>query len=831
MDKTTRRVAAWCLAIMKTFAASNLSPATAQAQGTAFTYQGWLNASGSPANGSYDLRFALYDSSDQPGKLLAGPVTNSAVMVSNGLFSTLVDLGNAYAGTSNWLELAVSPSGANAFAALAPREQLTPMPHALFANSTSNLLGGVSASQLSGSLPAAQISGTLSPTQLPAGVLTNGASGVSLSGTFGGNGSGLTSLDTSNLTGILPLATLPGSVMTSFYTLPWLSPGTETNYFLITNSPNPDCNLVVYYSAGLSTNGVIVWTNTAADGTNVYLAWNDPNVDFYLGNSGYSISTKNPADVDHNNFYVNGGSQNDTAGNYTNLFGPVWENYFGTAIALQVYSAAAELIVSNSEYVFDGLAFNGSFNGSFTGNGVNLSNVPANTLTGVLSNSVLPQGTQSKTLWLIEGDSYTSDIFTYGGCTSVVNRTNSYMWYLYTNYTTVGAVSYYNNAYPGRPASIFAQEYQNVLHPMATSWPGPKYYFVMGGYNDINGYGANSNTVFGYLTNAIALANADGCITVLGIQLDGYASNPTNPYATGTNWVNWVNLCSMLRTLTNNLPTQPRYIVDTAAHWYEYNYLCDGIHPDGYANISIASLYNEVLSGVLGNHISEYGGGGGNIGGAMPIKGTTVFDTPNVVMSQLTTRNILLQQGGTITGNGSSLTNLPASSITGTLGLAQLPGPVVTNSANGVTLSGVFAGDGSGLTSLHASNLIGTISAANFLCTVVTNFPDAAGPLPVSFEFTSHGGRLLISTSGSGSASTQSLIGMVVSLDGTILGTNKIYASTASGHLAFIPKTFVVTGQAAAAHTLSLSALPNLSYTTTTDDNDTFCVTVQELPY
>jgi hypothetical protein len=31
------------------------------AQGKAFTYQGRLNDSGSPANGSYDLGFAIYD--------------------------------------------------------------------------------------------------------------------------------------------------------------------------------------------------------------------------------------------------------------------------------------------------------------------------------------------------------------------------------------------------------------------------------------------------------------------------------------------------------------------------------------------------------------------------------------------------------------------------------------------------------------------------------------------------------------------------------------------------------------------------------------------------
>lgn len=36
-------------------------------QSTAFTYQGCLNNGESPANGNYDLRFALYDSTNNPG--------------------------------------------------------------------------------------------------------------------------------------------------------------------------------------------------------------------------------------------------------------------------------------------------------------------------------------------------------------------------------------------------------------------------------------------------------------------------------------------------------------------------------------------------------------------------------------------------------------------------------------------------------------------------------------------------------------------------------------------------------------------------------------------
>src|SRR4051812_39169417 len=54
------------------------------AQGTAFTYQGQLNNNGTPAQGIYDLRFTVYDSTNAPGVLIAGPVTNAATGISNG---------------------------------------------------------------------------------------------------------------------------------------------------------------------------------------------------------------------------------------------------------------------------------------------------------------------------------------------------------------------------------------------------------------------------------------------------------------------------------------------------------------------------------------------------------------------------------------------------------------------------------------------------------------------------------------------------------------------------------------------------------------------------
>ncbi len=65
---------------------------SAFAQGTAFTYQGRLNDGANLANGNYDLTFVLFGVASG-GSPVAGPLTNSSVGVSNGLFTVLLDFG------------------------------------------------------------------------------------------------------------------------------------------------------------------------------------------------------------------------------------------------------------------------------------------------------------------------------------------------------------------------------------------------------------------------------------------------------------------------------------------------------------------------------------------------------------------------------------------------------------------------------------------------------------------------------------------------------------------------------------------------------------------
>jgi hypothetical protein len=82
------------------------------AQGSAFTWQGRLTDGDNPAQGLYDLRFAIWDSVSG-GNTVAGPTTNSAVTVNNGLYTVVLDFGSdAFEGSARWLELSVRTNGA-----------------------------------------------------------------------------------------------------------------------------------------------------------------------------------------------------------------------------------------------------------------------------------------------------------------------------------------------------------------------------------------------------------------------------------------------------------------------------------------------------------------------------------------------------------------------------------------------------------------------------------------------------------------------------------------------------------------------------------------------
>lgn len=126
----------------------NLPLSTAHAQGTAFTYQGQLQNTNGPVHGTYNFNFSLFNTNIN-GTAIAGPVTASGIVITNGLFTVTLDFGaSVWNGETNWLQIAVETNDAASFTNLSPRQQLTPVPDAIFAETASNLSGTVSASQL-----------------------------------------------------------------------------------------------------------------------------------------------------------------------------------------------------------------------------------------------------------------------------------------------------------------------------------------------------------------------------------------------------------------------------------------------------------------------------------------------------------------------------------------------------------------------------------------------------------------------------------------------------------------------------------------------------------
>src|SRR5262245_17002778 len=127
---TTRDFGVCCL-VLALLEASLAPPALAL--GTAFTYQGQLQQSGAPANGSCDFQFSLWDAlgSGAPptgGGQIGSTQTKSAVNVSNGVFTVPLDFGAAAfnTGSDRWLHIAVRcPAGSGSYQTLAPREPLT----------------------------------------------------------------------------------------------------------------------------------------------------------------------------------------------------------------------------------------------------------------------------------------------------------------------------------------------------------------------------------------------------------------------------------------------------------------------------------------------------------------------------------------------------------------------------------------------------------------------------------------------------------------------------------------------------------------------------------
>jgi len=151
------------------------APQLARAQTTVFTYQGQLTDAGAPANGNYDLQFALFDAVTA-GTQIGAPLTRSNVAASSGVFTVQLDFGvNAFPGADRFLQIGVRPAGGGSFTTLAPRQQISSTPYAI------RTLSAATADALSGTCTAcvqdaqikavagSKITGTIPVASVPAG--------------------------------------------------------------------------------------------------------------------------------------------------------------------------------------------------------------------------------------------------------------------------------------------------------------------------------------------------------------------------------------------------------------------------------------------------------------------------------------------------------------------------------------------------------------------------------------------------------------------------------------------------------------------------------------
>ena len=109
-----------------------------------FVYQGRLEQNGGPANGNFDLTFALFDA-PSAGNAVGAPITQNDFPVTDGLFSVSLAFPGAFNGTQLYLEVSVEGTP------MTPRHAVATAPVSQF--SLSGGISGPAGGALSGSYP------------------------------------------------------------------------------------------------------------------------------------------------------------------------------------------------------------------------------------------------------------------------------------------------------------------------------------------------------------------------------------------------------------------------------------------------------------------------------------------------------------------------------------------------------------------------------------------------------------------------------------------------------------------------------------------------------
>jgi hypothetical protein len=241
-----------------------------------------------------------------------------------------------------------------------------------------------------------------------------------------------------------------------------------------------------------------------------------------------------------------------------------------------------------------------------------------------------------------------------------------------------------------------------------------------------------------------------------------------------------------------------------------------------------------VLALVVGVTSSAFAANGANL-----IIGNGLADTVKNIATLPTKLTMKGTEGGPALQVTQQSTNTGASGVGITVPTGKAP--LAVNSAAGKA------------TNLNADKLDGMDSSqfatpSRFKATeVIGAAPHGAGPLPRENTFTSSGGTLLLTASGSGFRNTQleGKIGMHVDFlnsNGNLWGTTSVqtYTNEKNTHKAFVSQQLVLSGYPAGTYKIRLQPMWDAScntgsetranYCTSTDSNDNFHVTVLEIP-
>jgi hypothetical protein len=672
----TRIHAGTIMLALLAFTVCNIQLSTARAQGTAFTYQGKLNISGTPANGSYDLRFAVCDAVTNGN--VTSVLTNTATGVSNGLFMVTLDFGNVFNGSNYWLEIAAQTNGGATFSTLSPRQPITPTPYAIYSANAGNALTAGSANSVSG----ANITGTIPLAKLPGIIITNNQSGVTLN-----------NLSVTATNQIAPL-TVPPKVPVAAVG----SAGTGANPYCVAVAGRY-AYVVNRNSSTLQVFDVSIPSTPVAIGS--------------VGTGSLPISVA-------------------VAGRYAYVV-----NY--GASTLQIFDVGNPSLPVNVGSVG---TENSPVSVAVSGRYAYVANYGASTLQIFdVGNPASPVSVASVATGNVPF------------CVAVAGR------YAYVANNSDNTLQIFDVGNPSSPVSV----------GLVNTGINPYSIAVAGRYAYVANIGDNTLQIFDVSTSSVPVGvgsvgtgASPYCVAVAGryaYVVNGGSStfqifdvsNPSSP----------VNIGSV------GTGTGPISVAISGRYAYAVNYTSSSLQVFDLGGAYIQQLETGTMeTGTLqtrdtvtvGNNLNVRGSltasGSARISGGLSVEGGTVSApsfTGNgsgltslnatqligpIPLAQLPT-NLLtnnatnLNLSGTFTGNGAGLTNL---------NVAQLPGAVLTNNQIGVTLVGTFSGNGSGLTNLISTNLTGTITDARLSTNVAwLNTPNPGQPA-MGFALVSSGG-------------------------------------------------------------------------------------------